>query len=227
MPNLYTQNADGTGAAERLTTSPNQQAAASITPDGTRVVGTEIAQAARDVVAFPLAANRPGTSSSPGTSTSPAEPLVHTLFDEGNPEISPDGRYLAYQSNESRQFEIYVRPFPRVNDGRWEVSTGGGTRPAWSRDGRELFYLDKANTLMAVSVQTTGSTFSAGTPRRVFDTPYAAPAYSRTYDVSPAGRRFLMIKESAGAGQPSATTPATMVVVLNWFEELKVRVGAR
>ena len=137
-------------------------------------------------------------------------------------EFSPDGRYLAYTSNESgRLREVYVRPFPDVDSGRWQISTAGGTRPAWARNGRELFYLDESNTLTAVPVQTSGSTFDAGKPARVFDAKYAEPYPSRFYDVSPDGRRFLMVKDSPGG---SNATPPIMLVVQNWFEELKAHV---
>lgn len=166
-------------------------------------------------------ARGPGTGPPPGASPSQVVPLVQTSFDELNGEISPDGRYLAYQSNESARFEVYVRQFPQVDGGRWQISTGGGTRPAWARTGRELFYLDDADMLAAVPVQTSGPAFSAGKPARVLDTRYAAPQIRRTYDVSPDGQRFLMIKENS-AGDPNAT-PASLIVVLNWFEELKAK----
>ena len=141
-----------------------------------------------------------------------------------NPEVSPDGRYFAYESNESGRAEIYVRPYPRVNDGRWQLSTSGGTRPAWSRDGAELFYIDPANTLMAVPVRTSGTTFSAGTPAKVFDTKYAMYMASRGYDVSADGRRFVMIKAGAAGGN---APPTSVVVVANWFEELTARVPVK
>jgi Tol biopolymer transport system component len=108
-----------------------------------------------------------------------------------------------------------------VNGGRWQISTRGGTRPAWSRDGRELFYIDESMTLMRVPVQTSGPTLSSGSSTKVVETKYAEPNPSRHYDVSPDGQRFLMLK--AGATDPNAT-PASMVVVLNWFEEPKARV---
>ena len=111
-----------------------------------------------------------------------------------------------------------MRPYPKVNDGRWQVSTGGGTQPAWARTGRELFFLDASTTLTSVPVQTTGMTFGVGTPVKVFDTKYANPVGLRTYDVSPDGQRFLMIKEGATDG--SAPLPS-IVVVEHWFEELK------
>ena len=117
-----------------------------------------------------------------------------------------------------------MRPFPQVDRSRWQVSIGGGTRPAWARSGRELFYLDRSNTLTTVPVQMSGSSFSAGMPAKVFDNKYVEPNPARHYDVSPDGQRFLMIKPTAD-GNPNAT-PASMLVVLNWFEELKQRVTA-
>ena len=152
------------------------------------------------------------------------EPLIHTGFNELNAEISPDGRWLAYQSNESGWLEVYVRPFPKVDSGRWQVSTGGGTRPLWARNGRELFYLDGNNLLTSVPVQTAGSTFSAGNPTKILNTAYWVTLSGRTYDASPDGQRFLMIKDAA-ATQTSTATPASMVVVINWFEELRARAG--
>ena len=168
-----------------------------------------------DVVQLSLAnsARRPG----PGTLR--AEPLIRTSSDESFAEVSPDGRYLAYQSNESGRLEVYVRPFPDVDRGRWQISTEGATRPAWARSGRELFYLDDSNTLTGVPVSTSGPTFRAGTPVKIFETKYAEPNPSRHYDVSVDGQRFLMLKDSPASDQNA--TPAGMVVVLNWFEELK------
>ena len=153
------------------------------------------------------------------------EPLTETLFNGSMADFSPNGRYLAYQSEESGRSEIYVRPFPHVDNGRWQVSTAGGTRPVWARSGRELFYLDASNTLTAVPVSTSGSTFSIGIPAKVFDTKYAEPNPSRHYDVSADGQRFLMLKDSA-TGDPNAT-PVSMVVVEHWFEELKQRVNGK
>jgi serine/threonine-protein kinase len=222
--NLYWHAADGTGGDERLTTSANVQGATSVTPDGTYIIGFEVfPKTIPDIVRIPLGdrASNPATGAQAQPAQRPSEVLVQTPYAEFNAEISPDGRFLAYQSSESGQIEVYVRPYPKVNDGRWQVSTGGGTRPAWARDGRELFFVDLTNTLMSVSVQTSGSTFSAGTPAKVFDTKYAMPVVFRGYDISPDGRRFLMIKE--GTSDEKAT-PASLVVVERWFDELKQRV---
>jgi eukaryotic-like serine/threonine-protein kinase len=217
LSGVYWQAADGTGTAVRLTTaSTNGQGPTSITPDGTRVVGWENGPASKtqwDVVLLHLPARGDGPLR--------VEPLVQTPFTERNAEISPDGRFLAYESNESGPNEIYVRPFPEVERGRWQVSTGGGTQAAWARNGRELFYLDGSNRLTAVLVQTTSAAFSAGNPARVFDRAYAMPVGFRTYDVSPDGQRFLMIKDDQNA------TAAGMVVVEHWNEELKARVPTK
>jgi eukaryotic-like serine/threonine-protein kinase len=132
-------------------------------------------------------------------------------------DISPDGRWLAYQSDESKQDEIYVRPFPNVDSGRWQVSTGGGTRPAWARNGRELFYYQAPGKILAVPIQP-GAAFASGTPQVVVNGQYAVAQPGRTYDLSPAGKRFLMIKDA---------TPSQLVVLLNWLNELKARVPTK
>ena len=120
--------------------------------------------------------------------------------------------------------EIYVRPFPDVSSGRWQVSTRGGTRVRWARNGQELFYVAPPGALMSVRV-TRGVTWTAGGPVKLFEGPYyygAPPNLGPAYDVSPDGRRFLMIK---GAGEAPAAT--SLVVVQNWTEELKRLVPTR
>jgi hypothetical protein len=220
--NLHAQSADGTGAVERLTVGPDSQHPAFVAPDGTGVLGWELSPMTNgDIVWFPL--NSPATQSAQtmasGSPRSPVDRLIDTPSIETGPAVSTDRRYIAYQANGSGRPEIYVRPFPRVNDGLWRVSTDGGTRPAWARDGRELFYLDLANALTAVPVQTSENTFTHGSPARVFYITYGALG-PRPYDVSPDGQRFLMIKEDA----TRAPKPPSLQVVLNWFEELKAKV---
>ena len=162
------------------------------------------------------------------------QPLVQTPFQELNAEISPDGRWLAYQSNESGRFEIYVRPFPNVNDARWQVSSSGGSRPVWAQGGRELFYVSaEGEALMTVPVKG-GPTFQSGAPAKLLDTGayYFPPAASgstgdpgRTYDVSRDGSRFLMIK--TGTVGDEAAGPQSITVVVNWLEELRQLVPRR
>jgi serine/threonine-protein kinase len=155
------------------------------------------------------------------------EPLLQTPFDELEGTISPDGRWIAYESDSSGRNEIYVRPFPEVAGGQWQVSTGGGRRPLWARDGQELFYLTQGgptSTLMRVPVEARSTVWSAGTPVALFQGRYFTGTQGRTYDVSPDGRRFLMVKE-AGADQGDARPQ--IIVVLNWLEELKQRVPVK
>jgi len=209
VPHIFSRSADGTGAEEQLTTGKNVQfGSPSSSPDGTHVVFTEIVPGTgEDIMMLSLDGARR------------VEPLLHSPFAERNGAISPDGRWLAYESNESGQEEIHVRPFPNVSDGgHWQVSAGGGTCPVWSPNGQELFYRD-LNSVMAVTVQST-STFSSGNPTKLFDGPYLT-GVGGSYDASRDGQRFLMLK---GSGPVS---PARIVVVLNWFEELKAKVPAK
>jgi serine/threonine-protein kinase len=214
--NLFVQ-AESISAITRLTESASAQYPTSISPDGRRLVFTELAPAtsASDVLQLEL------------EGTHAVTPLVRTPFDERNGEVSPDGRWLAYEANNSGRFEVYARPFPDVTAGLWQVSTDGGTRPLWARNGHELFYLTESGTLMRVGV-TGGAAWAPTAPTKLFDARgrYGAADFhnGRTYDVSPDGRRFLMIKRGAAGGLNAA--PASMVVVLDWFEELKRRVAA-
>ena len=137
-------------------------------------------------------------------------------------QISPDGRWLAYQSNESGNWDIYVRPFADRNGERSIVSTAGGTQPRWSRDGRELHYVSSRNEMMRLQVGS-GATWSPGMPEVLFDarqyflgTVLGSPYFM--YDVAK-DQRFLMIKPASGSNP--LDTNANLVVVLNWFEELK------
>ena len=228
--NLFWQAADNTGSVERLTTSPNTQFPAAISPDGTRLIVWEVVPKTTGgdlrVLRLEASAARPGAIPATPLAAGPrrTEPLLQTTFTKQNGEISPDGRWLAYQSNESGPFQISVRPFPNVDGGHWQISPSGGTRPVWARNGKELFYLDGTNALTAVSVRT-APTFSADTPTKLFDGRYVTGLTGRAYDVSPDGQRFLMIKDNAEGDQPSM--PASLVVVLNWLEELKTRVPAK
>jgi serine/threonine-protein kinase len=152
--------------------------------------------------------------------TQAVTPLVQTPFSERNGEVSPDGRWLAYEADDSGRFNIYVRPFPDVSSGYWQVSTDGGTRPLWARNSQELFYLSMTGALMRVGVAR-GPTWAATAPTKLFEGRYGATANQngRTYDVAPDGKRFLMIK--AGDSPDQTAVPTSLVVVQNWREELK------
>ena len=146
-------------------------------------------------------------------------PLLNTNAVEANATISPDGRWMAYQSSESGQFEIYVRPFPDVDDGKWQVSSDGGRWPLWAPDGRELFYLQQDMEMMAASVETE-PTFTIGKREPLFGMePYFVQAIVRRVAISPDGQRFLLLK--IGTGSEDAAVPPSIIVVQNWFQELK------
>ena len=143
-------------------------------------------------------------------------PFLQTPFNETAPHFSPDGRWLAYASDESGRWEIYVQPYPGPG-GKWQISTGGGTEPVWARNS-ELFYRN-GNKMMVVET-TSQPTFSASKPKALFETnSIVTPATLPNYDVSPDGKRFLMLKSSE-----QGAAPTQINVVLNWFEELKQRV---
>jgi serine/threonine protein kinase/Tol biopolymer transport system component len=203
--NLFWQLADGSGGRERLATSPYTQAAQSWSADGQQLAYTEV----NDVSGFDIwvlhLRNRK------------AEPFLSTPSTEAAPKFSPDGRWLAYQSNESGHDEVYVQPYP-ANGGKWQVSTNGGTEPTWNPNGRELFYR-VGDRMMAVDV-TTEPSFLAGTHQVLFEGHYAPSRYPFTnYDVSADGQRFLMLKPS-----DEEAVVTEIIVVQNWFEELKAKV---
>jgi len=139
-------------------------------------------------------------------------PVVQTQGYDGGAQFSPDGRWLAYVSNESGQFEVYVKPYPGSDRGI-PVSPGGGTHPKWNRNGKELFYRS-GNKMMVVDVSTNQAQPFAQ-PRMLFEQRYAFGSAQTVanYDVSPDGQRFLMVSDDSSGG--------TLNLVLNWFDELK------
>ena len=140
---------------------------------------------------------------------------MQTPSKEGRSRLSPDGRFVAYVSNESGRYEVYVRPFPG-GDGKWQVSGNGGTQPRWSHDGKELFYVE-GDTLMAVAVATTPS-FTSGAVTRLFQDA-SLPGTVHRYDVSADGRRFVLTEPVGGAEEK----PPSIHIVENWYEEFKDR----
>jgi eukaryotic-like serine/threonine-protein kinase len=212
--NLFWQLADGSGGLERLTTSEYLQAPHSWSPDGQLLAFAEL-NPTTGVDIWVLRMGDP----SPGSGLArKAQPFLRTPFSESAPRFSPDGRWLAYISDESGRYEIYVQPYPGPG-GKWQISTEGGTEPMWNPNGRELFY--RSGDKMMVVELTTQPGFAAGTPRMLFEGPYVpTPTTPPNYDISPDGQRFLMLKPSESA--ESALTQ--IIVVQNWFEELKRRV---
>ena len=146
-----------------------------------------------------------------------SRPFLQTPASEQDASFSPNGRWMAYASNESGRYEVYVQPF-LGSGGKWQISTDGGREPLWARSGRELFY--RSGEKMMVADVITQPRFQAAGSRVLFQGPYeTTSSASANYDVSADGQRFLMV-------QPSEQWPAVteLNVVLNWFEELKRRV---
>jgi serine/threonine protein kinase len=201
---LFSKAADGTGAEDHLTESgtdvlvPN-----TFSHDGTRLVFEDQTAQGWDLKMLSHDDKR--------VVDLIAQPIVNEL----NADISPDGRWLVYQSDESGQNEIYVRPFPTVQGGQWKISPAGGTRPLWARSGRELFYLASGGTVMATPIESSSS-FKWGNPTKLFSGPYYAGLNGRTYDVSSDGQQFLMIKAVS-----TVNTMPRIIVVENWLDELK------
>ncbi len=206
--NLFWRAADGTGAVERLTRSPNPQASTGISPDGTRLVFFETSPTTGDdILQVEL------------TGTHKVTPLVQSPSAERNGVISPDGRWLAYEANDSGQFEIWVLPYPEVNSSGWQVSTAGGTRPLWAPGGRELFYMSPTGAIMRVGVER-GTRWTVTTPTTIVKAGIAtglAASPGRIYDISPDGQRFLVLKP---ASDPDTQSPQ-LIVVQHFDQELK------
>jgi len=193
---MFWQRADGSGAAERL----GMGNPTGVTPNGKQVLITS-SPGATDVMVLELGG------------TSAVERLIQTPANERNAVVSPNGHWLAYESDREGRFEIYVVPYPNVNAGLWPVSTAGGTRPLWSPNGSELFYVAPDGSIMAARVEPRDAAWSAGSPMKIVEGPYSTgdPFGNRNYDVSADGQRFLMVKEPV-----NRSAPPQIIVVQNW-----------
>jgi serine/threonine-protein kinase len=207
--NLFWKAADGSGAEERLTTSPNLQRVGSLSPNGRTMFFSDVSpKTGSDLWWVSLDGERK------------PQAFLQTQFLEASGLFSPDGRWVSYVSDESGRQEIYVRPFPGPG-GKWQISTEGGSEAAWSPKGNEMFFRSggRKEKMMVVDYQTQ-PTFSAGKPRLLFEGNYSAGNQGAFYGVAPDGQRFLMMKPV----EQQQTSLTQIHVVLNWFEELKRRV---
>jgi len=205
---IFWKPADGSGSEEALATLEQHAHLSSWSRDGKRIAYAALDPATGwDIWVLPLEDRKP-------------QPFLRTPFEEIMPAFSPDGRWLAYNSNESGRPEVYVRPVSGEG-GKWQISADGGLEPLWAPNGRELFYRN-GEQVLAAQVEA-GPAFRAGKPRLLFAGPYVSgvtESRSRHYDIAPDGREFVMVKETAeGATQ--------IQVVLNFAEELKRRAGAQ
>jgi Tol biopolymer transport system component len=200
--NVFSQLADGSGGLERLT-SGSSPAANSWSSDGQLLAFVDVDPTTGwDIWVLRLSDHK-------------AQPFLQTASNESAPTFSPDGHWLAYVSDETGHWEVYVQPYPGPG-GKWQISVDGGTEPAWNPNGRELFYRSGRKMMAAEIVTQLG--FTVGKPRVLFESDFLlTPLQFSNYDVSQDGQRFLMLKlDDAGE-----TAPAQINVVLNWFEELK------
>jgi Tol biopolymer transport system component len=209
-PDEWRVKADGSGSPEFLFHETGPIKSQVWSPDGKWLVYGILTNARDSTDAGELddiRAFRPGIDKSP-------MPLIATRFREGMPAFSPDGRWLAYTSNESGRFEVYVVPFPDVHAGKWAISSAGGNDPQWSHRGAELFYRDSTGNLVAVKIGT-APTIRVGPAKTLFSTgPFQFYDFVlKNYAVSADDRRFLMIR---AAREPNEH----LIIVENWFDEL-------
>jgi serine/threonine-protein kinase len=210
---LYGRRGDGTGPEELKLKAKQPIWEAVWSRDGkwlvVRTGGVAGAQGERDVYAMQL-----------GVDTV-LRPLLVTTADERAVSLSPDGRWLAYQSDETGRDEVYMRPFPDVDAGKWQVSTAGGDLPLWAHNGRELFFRSPAGEMMVAPV-TTNPGFAVSDRRVLFKLgpEYLGGANYTHWDVSPDDQRFLMVRNRASAQTDQSTN---LILVTNWFEELRAK----
>jgi Tol biopolymer transport system component len=211
-PGIFWKPADGTGEIEKLGSDQVLAIPSSWADKGRALVFEEVSPGSvLDIAMISMDGARTG------------KPLLNEKYGEAHAQISPDGRWIAYASTELNGWQIWVRPFPNVNGGKWQVSTNGGQQPRWSPDGRELLYRN-GDALMAVAVETMSS-FRFGSPQELFRRTYLS-GVGNNWDICPDGKRFLMIKPPPDLAATGAS-PRKINVILNYFEELKQRAPAK
>jgi WD40 repeat protein len=210
---IWTIPADGGGDVEILFDADRRVADAVWSPDGAWLIfrTSQFDDDSGDIMAWQVGQDTPSI------------PIVATEFQELAPTLSPNGRFLAYSSNRSGVSQVYVQPFPNVDDGMWQISGGGGTEPIWANDGTELFYRKGGGgDLVAVQVSTDGS-FQIGQEHVLFPAArYGSNSLHPLYDVSPDDQRFLMLRSTSAEED---APPPRMIMTLNFFTELEERLG--
>jgi serine/threonine-protein kinase len=213
---LYWRRADGAGDAQRLTESKNPQFAQSWHPNGKVLAFHQLNPDTNwDILTLALEGNEKS-----GWKPGEPKPFVNTPFIETEPAFSPDGRWLAYSSNETGNFEVYVRPFPGPG-GKWQVSTGGGRFPVWSRNGKELFYRTADSRIMVAAYTDTSDSFQAGKPQLWSPGQFTNLGNNLNFDLHPDGQRFAVLKAPGSENQPTANK---LTFIFNFFDELRRKV---
>jgi len=210
---------DGSGEPQQLLAAQNSIGPWSFSPDGRRLAYHEShPETGFDISTLPL-----DTSDPVHPKAGKPEPFLGTPSDELVPMFSPDGRWIAYRSNESGTNEIYVRPFPAGRGGKWQISTGGGLYGIWSNNGRELFYETADNRIMVVDYTVDGASFVPGKPRLWSDKQLFYTGTSNL-DLGPDGKRFAVFPMPEAAGPEKGTVHVTFL--LNFLDELRRRIPA-
>jgi Tol biopolymer transport system component len=213
-PNLWWMRADGAGDAQRLAETKSTQYATSWRPDG-RVLAFRQQNPGTNWDIMTLSVEGDEKS---GWKPGEPKPFVNTIFSEYEPAFSPDGRWLAYHSNESGIYEVYVRPFPGPG-GKWQVSNGGGVVPKWSRNGRELFYRTRADSrIMVVTYTAASNSFQADKPQLWSPGEFTARGTTPNFDLHPDGKRFAVLKTP---GEEKAAAVNHVNFVFNFFDEVR------
>jgi Tol biopolymer transport system component len=206
------KNADGSGTEEVVLEGAGHFHVGGISPDGQWLIYTDYENTSGsrgDLWVLPLK----GDPSTPLGAGKKPQVFLKTQFNEYDPRISPDGKWVAYTSDENGRNEVYVQAFPEPG-GKWQISTEGGDSPVWARNGKEIFYRNGSKFYVASVV--TAPSFSLSPGRLLFDQHYAEnPRREAQYDVFPDGQRFLMLKGDAAAAS------SQYQVVTNWTEEVK------
>jgi len=212
--NLWWIRADGAGDAQRLAESKSSQYAASWRSDGKVLAFTQQNPGTSlDIITLPIEGNEKS-----GWKPGEPKPFVNSAFNEREPAFSPDGRWLAYRSSESGSFEVYVRPFPGPG-GKWQISTGGGVLPKWSRNGKELFYRTQDSKIMVVTYTASGDSFHASKPQLWSPGQFTDGGLGTSaFDLHPDGKRFAVLK-APGTEQTPAVNKVSFI--FNFFDELR------
>jgi serine/threonine-protein kinase len=210
---MWWTRADGAGGAQPLTQIDRRQVPMSFTPDGKRMAFNELSPATGDDI-WTL----PVETASSGLRAGKPELFLQTPFHERGPTFSPDGRWIAYQSNESGIYQVYVQAFPDGH-GKRQISGDGGTVPVWSRNGRDLFFKNSNSVLMAASYRARGYSFVAETPRVWFEKRFANFPSTRSFDAAPDGKRMVALMPADTPEEPRDR----VIFLLNFFDELRRR----
>ena len=211
-PGMYMIRSDGSGEARRLTDGKLQETPYSFSPDGRRLAFQGLSTAGSfDIFTVALE----GDSDHPRLGK--PDLFLGTTSAEVSPAFSPDGRWLAYSSNQSGMFETYVRPFPGPG-GQWQISNGGGQLPVWSRNGRELLFRSLDGRIMKVACTASGDSFSAGKPHAWSDARVRFVGNLSTYDLAPDGKRLAVLPPEDVSNDQE---PAQLIFLLNFTDEIE------